>query len=95
MKTCMCRHGAELHHADALACMIDVCDCAKYDQAISRRMVAAYLLDRADQYQDGSASWIGLADAARAVVRGEADDAIDCGELDDSQVLTRIDRMAK
>jgi hypothetical protein len=75
--------------------MIDVCDCLRYDQAISRRMVAAYLLDRADQYVDESPSWVGLADAANAVASGEADEAIDCGELDDSPLLTRIDRMAK
>lgn len=42
---------------------------------------AVYLLDRADQYETDSGSWVALVDCARAIVNGEVDAAKDNGEL--------------
>lgn len=56
------------------------------------RTVAAYLLDRADQYETESPCWIALTDAAHNVTAGEADAACDSGELDAS-LYERLDRM--
>lgn len=58
-----------------------------------RRMVAAYLLDRADQYKTESGSWIVLVKAAEAIANGEFDVAVNHGELDDDALLSRVDRM--
>lgn len=54
--------------------------------------VAAYLLDRADQYATESPCWIALADAAEAVVRGEAQVAAEHGEFDED-LLRRVEAM--
>lgn len=62
---------------------------------VDRRMVAAYLLDRADQYATRSASWIGLVDAAKAIMDGEFDAAVSHGELEDAPLLARVDRWAR
>ena len=51
--------------------------------------VAAYLLDRGDQYVTESASWIGLVDAAEAIMKGELHESIDHGELDDPALVRR------
>ncbi len=58
-----------------------------------REMVAAYLLDRADQYETESSSWVGLANAAAAVMNGEIETAARCGELDDPELLRRVRRL--
>ena len=55
------------------------------------RDTAAYLLDRADQHSTDSPCWIALADAARNVVRGEVDAALNNGDLTDD-LYTRLDR---
>jgi hypothetical protein len=60
---------------------------------MQRRMLAAYLLDRADQYKTDSPSWIPLAKAAEAVVNGDVESAVNHGELDDDTLLARVDRM--
>lgn len=57
---------------------------------IRREQVAAYLLDRADQYTTGSGSWIPLADAAKAIMDGTFDDLAGAGELDDDDLLKRV-----
>ena len=49
---------------------------------VSARDVAAYLLDRADQYVTDSACWVALADAAHNVLAGEVQAAKRDGELD-------------
>jgi hypothetical protein len=59
-----------------------------------RRQVAAYLLDRADQCVTQSASWVGLADAAHAVINGEVEERQRVGELDDPELLARVDGFA-
>lgn len=58
----------------------------------TRRDVAAYLLDRADQYETESPCWVALADAARNVMLGEVEAAKDHGELDAS-LYERLARM--
>lgn len=58
-----------------------------------RRVVAAYLLDRADQYDTESPCWISLSDAASAVVNGEVEAAWTHGELEDGPLLTRIAKL--
>ena len=61
-----------------------------------RELVAAYLLDRADQYDTNSASWVGLADAAEAVVNGAVETAARNGELvGDDDLLRRIRKLAR
>jgi hypothetical protein len=62
---------------------------------VDRRMVAAYLVDRAEQYQAKSGSWVGLIDAAKAIMDGEFDAAVSHGELDDADLLARVDRWAR
>jgi hypothetical protein len=59
-----------------------------------REHVAAYLLDRADQYETDSPCWIGLVDAARNIASGEVERAAQCGEIDDD-VLSRVRKMRK
>lgn len=56
----------------------------KQDRQLSSLDVAAYLLDRADQYVTDSPCWIALADAAFNIVVGEVEAAKDNGDLDDS-----------
>lgn len=53
--------------------------------------VAAYLLDRADQYVTDSACWIALSDAAHNIMLGEVEIARRNGDLDRSL----YDRLAK
>ena len=54
---------------------------------------AAYLLDRADQYETDSACWVALADAAHNIMLGEVASAKRCGELDAS-LYERLARMS-
>jgi regulator of protease activity HflC (stomatin/prohibitin superfamily) len=56
------------------------------------RYVAAYLLDRGDQYDTKSPCWIALADAAHAIAEGEFDAARAHGEIDEGDVLARVDK---
>lgn len=44
---------------------------------------AAYLLDRADQYETDSGCWVALADAAHSIMLGEVESAKRHGELDE------------
>lgn len=48
-----------------------------------RIAVAAYLTDRADQYENDSPCWVALTDAASNVVNGEVEAAEANGDLDD------------
>lgn len=59
-----------------------------------REDVAAYLIDRADQYAAESPCWVALADAAKAVMRGEVEEAVKHGELDDRELRERVRRWA-
>lgn len=52
--------------------------------------VAAYLLDRADQYSTGSGLWIPLVDAAKAFVTGEVQRLLDAGELQEPELHRRV-----
>ena len=61
--------------------------------AVTMRDVAAYLLDRADQYDDGSGCWVAVADCAHNVAIGEVVIAKNEGELD-SDLYERVDRMS-
>ena len=53
---------------------------------------AAYLLDRADQYETDSGCWVALAEAAHNVMIGEVENAKKSGELDAS-LYERLERM--
>lgn len=55
-----------------------------------RRVCAAYVLDRADQYYTASPCWHGLADAAHGIMNGEAAEAADHGEFD-AKLYARVD----
>lgn len=46
--------------------------------------VAAYLLDRADQYDTDSGCWVALSDAAHNIMLGEVEAAKNNGDLDAS-----------
>lgn len=61
---------------------------------ITTHDIAAYLLDRADQYVTSSPCWIALSDAARNVALGEVTQAKDSGELD-AELYGRIKSMAR
>ena len=56
--------------------------------------VAAYLLDRADQYVTDSACWVALSDAAHNIYIGEVETAKRNGDLDDS-LYRRLKRMTR
>jgi hypothetical protein len=47
-----------------------------------RILVAAYLTDRADQYETDSPCWVALTDAASNVVNGEVEASDANGDLD-------------
>lgn len=55
-----------------------------------RRICAAYVLDRADQYETRSPCWHGLADAAHGIMSGEAAAAEAHGEFDEG-LYKRVD----
>lgn len=57
--------------------------------------VAAYLIDRADQYDTESPCWIALADAAHNIMNGEFEAAVAHGELDGADLLDRVARWRK
>jgi len=45
--------------------------------------IAAYLTDRADQYETRSPCWVALTDAVHDIMNGTAADRIGAGEVDD------------
>lgn len=55
--------------------------------------VAAYLLDRADQYETDSGCWVALADAAHNIMLGEVEKAKRNGDLD-ADLYQRLRRIA-
>jgi hypothetical protein len=59
-------------------------------RTLTRRDVAAYLLDRADQFDTESSVWQGLADAAENVMLGEVEVAILDRQLDE-EIYARVD----
>lgn len=62
------------------------------DRMLSAADVAAYLLDRADQYDTESGCWAALADAAHNVWIGEVEAAKANGDLD-AALHKRLRRM--
>ncbi len=52
--------------------------------------IAAYLIDRADQYETESPCWVALADTAENVMNGTFADVLGAGELDD--LRARVER---
>ena len=61
----------------------------------AREDVAAFLLDRADQYDTASPSWVGLADAAARVAAGDVEQLVSEGELQEEDLRRRVRSMAK
>lgn len=61
-------------------------------RAATKKEIAAYLLDRADQYDLNSGCWIALADAAQNIMLGEVEAARDNGDLD-GELFRRLDSM--
>lgn len=61
-------------------------------QPATKKQIAAYLLDRADQYDLNSGCWIALADAAHNIMLGEVEAARDNGDLD-ADLFRRLDAM--
>ena len=59
----------------------------------SVRDVAAYLLDRAGQYETESPCWVALSDAAENIAIGEVAKAKAHGELLHGDVYERVDLM--
>lgn len=65
------------------------------DAAVRRetlRYLAAYLLDRGDQQDTDGGKWVPLADAAHAIAEGEFEEAWKHGEIDEGDVLERVDK---
>lgn len=58
------------------------------------RDVAAYLLDRVDQYQTNSPCIVALVDAAVALMNGEVDAAVSHGEFDEG-LYARVDGLRR
>lgn len=58
------------------------------------RDVAAYLLDRADQYEAASGSWVALSDAAADIMNGRVDEVKGYGDLDEN-LYRRVDRLVR
>lgn len=58
---------------------------------LTARQIAAYLLDRADQYDDDSACWNTLAEAAEEIMSGGVAERVAAGELEDAALLKRVD----
>lgn len=56
------------------------------------RIVCAYLLDRADQYETSSPCWIALSDAAGNIMSGEHIKSWKEGEFD-AELMARVDAM--
>lgn len=61
--------------------------------AATRDDIAAYLLDRADQYNLKSPCWVALSDMAENIARGDAEAAAAHGELD-AGLYARVKRMS-
>jgi hypothetical protein len=59
---------------------------------LEREACAAYCLDRADQYDTNSGTWVGLADAAEGIAKGEASGMLERGETED--LLARVRKLA-
>ena len=55
----------------------------------ARERFACYVLDRADQYETGCASWVGLADAAKGIINGEDLEMETDGQFDE-ELLRRV-----
>jgi hypothetical protein len=55
-------------------------------------MVAAYLVDRADQLDTSKGHWIPIVDCAHALMDGEFDAVVAHGELEDPALLKRVDK---
>ncbi len=67
--------------------------CAKHPlRKVVTIKIAAYLLDRADQYETDSPCWVALGDAAMNVVNGAARVASEHGEFD-ADLLRRVEGM--
>ena len=60
--------------------------------AKARRMVAAFLIDRADQYDAKSPCWVALADAAHGVMDGDLEQRVSEGEFDDPRLMKRVNK---
>lgn len=73
---------------------IDIAQAFADARAAFRRQVAAYLLDRGDQYDTSNGRWVPLHDAATALMNGEFDEAVAHGELEGAELLTRVDACA-
>jgi len=56
------------------------------------RIIAAYLLDRADQYPTDSPLWQPLVDAVDGILSGDAHGAWQRGEFD-KELLVRVDKI--
>lgn len=56
----------------------------------AREDIAAYLLDRADQIDNETGDWIPLADAAKAIMAGDVEAAIEHGELQETELRRRV-----
>lgn len=64
------------------------------ESTVTPRDVAAFILDRADQYSIKSPCWVPMSDAAQAIMRGEVDEAKKHGELDED-LYRRVDGWKK
>lgn len=85
--------GAELPKENALALYRFWSGGCDPNELKAAQIIAAYLLDRADQYETESPCWIALGDAAANIMNGEATAAFAHGELDD--LLERVERLRR
>ena len=63
---------------------------AKLEIERERRDVAAFLLLRADRYDNSNGKWVPLADAAQEIMNGDFAESQKCGELD-ADLYKRVD----
>jgi hypothetical protein len=61
-------------------------------KAEERQACAAYCLDRADQYETKSPIWVGIADCAEGIAKGDAALSLRTGETED--LLDRVRTLA-
>ncbi len=85
-----CNVGYHLPVCDRLTAFILARDAAHAGEMERlHELTAAYLTDRADQYDTKSPCWVALTDEAEAVINGEVEAADANGDLDD-ELLARV-----
>jgi hypothetical protein len=81
-----------LEESDDLTCAVCVEETVADAVRAEREACAAYCLDRADQYETKSPIWVGIANCAEGIAKGEASESLRTGETED--LLKRVRQLA-